>query len=204
MRRLFRDRNRAPLAVAALLSFPLFFAALMAASLDVEKPALSQTTTAAGKVVTHYHNAAAGTEAKIWGLALVVPAILLAIGLAAMFWRRGGTYVVAAAAVALAVVLPDRLDVWARRHTTRFPLGVDLVPDSDPSDLSSRGEWEHNARETAFSLAHWTIGLAVAAVAVATALALLRRRRGARPPLPPVEALTTGGAPQVAAGGDAE
>jgi len=204
MRRLIRGRGRAPLAVAGLLSFPLFFAALMAASLAVERPALSYTTNAAGKVVTHYHDASAGTEAKIWALAIVMPAILQLVGVAAMVWRRGGVYLVCLTAIALAVVLPDRLDEWARRHTARFPQGIDLVQDSDPSDLSSHGEWEANARETAVSLAHWTIGLALGAVALAIALAVLRRRRGARPPRPPVEALTTGGAPQVAAGGESE
>ncbi len=201
MRRLLRERRSAPLAFAGLLSFPLFFAALMASSLAVEKPVVTRTVRASGKVKLGYHQAAAGTEAKIWALALVVPAILVVIGLAAILWRRGGTYVVCASTIALAAVLPHRLDAWSVRHAGRFPTGVDLVPDNDPSNLLSRGEWEVNARDTAVSLAHWTIGFAIAVALLTTVLAVLRRRRAGRVPPPPVEALTTGGAPQVAAGG---
>lgn len=175
IRRLFRG-SKAPLAIAGLLSVTLYFAALMASSLAVDEPRVVRRLRH-GKVVLHYEQSSNATEAKIWLLALVPIGILLAVGLLAMLWRRGGLYVVSAAAIAISLLLPRDLDTWTARHTRRFPLGVDLIKDADPSNLSSRGEWEQNARDTVVSLTHWTIGIALAAAAIVAALALLRRLR---------------------------
>jgi hypothetical protein len=179
MRRLLRDRSLAPLALAGLLSITLFFASLMVSSLAVDRPRVLERMRQ-GKVVLHYEQSSNATEAKIWLLALVPVAILLLVGLAATLWRRGGSYVVSGAAIALSLLLPHDLNSWAARHTRRFPLGVDLIRDADTSNLSSRGEWEAAARETVLSLTHWTIGIALAAAGVVAALSV-RRRLGPRP-----------------------
>src|SRR3989440_8871542 len=122
-------------------------------------------------------------EAKIWAVALVVPLVLVVVGLAASFWRRGGVYLVSAAVIVAALALPHRLDRWVAHHTQRFPYGMDLFPDQLPSSTISRGEWEGQARDTVISLTHWTIGLAVAAAAI-TAAGAVRRRPGPVPPPP--------------------
>jgi hypothetical protein len=176
IRRAFRRGSKAPLGLAALLSLTLFFGALMASSLAVDKPRVFQTLRH-GKVVLHPEQSSNATEAKIWLLALIPVGILLAVGVLAMLWRRGGLYVVSSAAIVLSLLLPHRLDAWTSRHTRRFPLGVDLITDKDPSNLASRGEWEHNARDTVISLTHWTIGIAIGAAVIVAGLALLRRLR---------------------------
>jgi hypothetical protein len=176
IRRAFRRGSKAPLGLAGLLSITLYFAALMASSLAADEPRVFERVRR-GKVVLHYERSSNATEAKVWLLALVPVGILLAVGLVAMLWRRGGLYVVSGAAIAISLLLPHRLDEWTARHTRRFPLGVDLIKDASPSNLSSRGEWEQNARDTVISLAHWTIGIAIAAAAIVAGLALLRRLR---------------------------
>jgi len=176
IRRAFRRGSKAPLALAGLLSITLYFAALMASSLAADEPRVFERVRR-GKVVLRYEQSSNATEAKVWLLALVPVGILLAVGLVAMLWRRGGLYVVSGAAIAISLLLPHRLDEWTARHTRRFPLGVDLIRDASPSNLSSRGEWEQNARDTVISLAHWTIGIAIAAAVIAAGLALLRRLR---------------------------
>jgi hypothetical protein len=176
IRRALRGGSKAPLGLAGLLSITIFFAALMASSLAIDKPRVFERHRH-GKVVLHYEQSPNGTEAKIWLLALVPVGILLAVALLAMLWRRGGLYVVSGAAIAISLLLPHRLDTWAARHTRRFPLGVDLIKDADPSNLASQGEWEQNARDTVISLTHWTIGIAIAAAAIVAGLALLRRLR---------------------------
>ena len=176
IRRAFRRGSKAPLGLAALLSITLFFAALMASSLAVDKPRVFHRLRH-GKAVLHYEQSSNATEARIWLLALIPVGILLAVAILAMLWRRGGLYVVSGAAIVLSLLLPHRLDAWTARHTSRFPLGVDLLKDSDPSNLASRGEWEQNARDTVISLAHWTIGIAIGAAAIVAGLALLRRLR---------------------------
>jgi hypothetical protein len=197
---------RAPVAVAGLLSLPLFFAALLAVSLAIERPHRFQWRSAKGRLIEIDHAPTSGVEAKIWGLALVVPAALVAVGLAASFWRRGGIYVSCAAGLAAALLLPIRLDRWTEHHSKRFPFGMDLYPDSSVSSTLARGEWEANARETVLSLTHWTIGLALAVAAVA-ALAELRRRLRPRPaPVGPPPVVMTG-EPEVSpavAGAEAE
>ena len=176
IRRFFRGRSKAPLGVAALLSITLFFAGLMASSLAIDKPRAFHRVRH-GKVVLHYEQSSNAIEAKIWLLALVPVGILLVVGILAMLWRRGGLYVVSGAAIAMSLLLPRDLSTWTERHTSRFPLGVDLIKDSDPSNLASRGEWEQNAHDTVISLAHWTIGIAIAAAAIVAGLTLLRRLR---------------------------
>jgi hypothetical protein len=176
MRRLIRHGSKAPLGLAGLLSITLYFGALMASSLAVDEPRVVQRIRH-GKVVLHYEQSSNATEAKIWLLALIPVGILLAVAIVAMLWRSGGLYVVSGAAIAISLLLPHRLDAWTARHTRRFPIGVDLIKDADPSNLASRGEWEQNARDTVISLAHWTIGIAIAAAVIVTGLALLRRLR---------------------------
>jgi hypothetical protein len=176
IRRAFRRGSKAPLGLAALLSITLFFAGLMASSLAVDKPRVVHRLRH-GKAVVHYEQSSNATEAKIWLLALIPVGILLAVAILAMLWRRGGFYVVSGAAIVLSLLLPHRLDAWTARHTRRFPLGVDLISDKDPSSLAAQGEWEQNARDTVISLVHWTIGIAIAAAAIVVGLALLRRLR---------------------------
>jgi hypothetical protein len=174
-----RRRNLAPLAIAGILAFPLFFASLLAVSLAIERPHVTQFRTAKGKLIELEHQPTTGMEAKIWALALVVPAIVVAVGALAMLWRRGGIYVVAAAGIVLVLALPHRLDRWSARHTARFPKGMDLIADASPSSTIGRGEWEQSAKETVLSLSHYTLGIALAVVLV-TAMLSLRRRLGIR------------------------
>ena len=174
--RFFRRSSKAPLGLAGLLSITLLFAGLMASSLAIDKPRVLERHRH-GKVVLHYEQSSNATEAKIWLLALVPVGILLAVGILAMLWRRGGLYVVSGAAIVISLLLPHDLGAWTARHTRRFPLGVDLIKDADPSNLSSRGEWEQNAHDTVVSLTHWTMGIAIGAAAIVAALALLRRLR---------------------------
>jgi hypothetical protein len=181
--RRLRPPTRAPLAVAGLAAFPLFFAALLCVSLAIERPHRFQWRSARGRLIEIDHPTTSAAEAKIWALALVIPAILVLVGFAASFWRRGGVYVVAAAIVVLAVALPHRIDRWTAHHTQRFPYGMDLFPDNVPSSTIARGEWESEARDMVLSLTHWTIGLAGAAAAI-VALTALRRRLGPVPPAP--------------------
>jgi hypothetical protein len=184
-----RIEGRAPIAVAGLLAVPIFFAALLAASLAYDRPHVvrgreSPPTTA--------------TEAAVWGLALVAPAILVVVGLAALPFRRVGVYVSVAAAIVLCVLLPLRLDAWIARHGRRFPLGMDYLKDNDPANTSSRGEWEHAAKETVLSLTHWTIGLAVGAAVVAALVHLRRKPRAPVPPPPEVVGAPSTSLPPVA------
>jgi hypothetical protein len=172
--RFFRRGSKAPLGLAGLLSITVFFMGLMASSLALDRPQVTHRLRH-GKVVLHYEQSSNATEAKIWLLALVPVGILLAVALLAMLWRRGGLYVVSGAAIAISLLLPRDLDTWTARHTRRFPLGVDLIKDADPSNLASRGEWEQNAHDTVISLVHWTIGIALGAAAIVAGLTLLRR-----------------------------
>jgi len=187
VRRRFRFETKAPLAVAGLVAVPVFFACLLASSLALDRPRL---------VHGQYVPGAAGTEAKVWAAALIGPAIVMGLGIAALALRRYGVYVVAAAGIAMCLVLPGISNGWIGRHSARFPLGVDFVKDSDPSNYLNRGEWEHAAQSTLTSITHWTLGLCIGAIVIAAALEL-RRRTGRQAILvepPPVE-LQTGGVP---------
>lgn len=168
--------SHAPLAVAALFAVPIYFAALMCSSLALDRPRV---------VGAKEFPSAAGTEAKVWLAALIPAAIMLAIGVLAQLLRRLGVFISLAAACAICLLLPIRLDEWVTRHTRRFPYGLDYLKDSDPSNTSSRGEWEHAAKDTALGITHWTLVLAGVALLIAT-FVLLRRREAAPAP-PPVE-----------------
>jgi hypothetical protein len=184
-----RIAGRAPLAVAAFLAIPLFFASLLAFSLALER--------------THReHGALAGTtstlEAKIWAVALVPSLAVVVVGVIAMVSRHG-LYASAAAAIAAALLVTAPLDTWAARHTRRFPRGEDLIAANDPSNHLDRGQWEGQAKEAALSLAHWTIALAAAAALIALALEV-RRRRGPVRPVPPPPPEVVEGEPRVVRG----
>jgi hypothetical protein len=189
--RRFRRRRKTPLAIASILAMPLFFASLMAFSLAAEKPTI---VIQAGKPVLS--DPSGSTEASIWGAAFAVVASLLLVGLVAcLLPSRFALALPAAVASAVAIALRLPLGTWEERHTSRYPEGVDLIPQSDPGDLFLRGEWEENARRTVEQLSFWTIAIAAAAV-VGTALLEIRRRRGpAPPPVPPPPRTVAGGTP---------
>jgi Flp pilus assembly protein TadB len=174
---LFRGKTRAPLGLAAFLAVPLFFSSLMASSLAIEKPHI---------VNGHQHPPTSATEARIWLLAVVPSVILLLVGVLAIPFGRHGLYVSAVAAIVLVLMVTHDLDKWTRRHTLRFPLGVDLIGANNPSgNKLDPGQWEQSARETSLSLGHWTIGLAAAAILIAAVLEFRRVRRLATTYAPP-------------------
>jgi hypothetical protein len=189
-----RAASKAPLAVAGILTMPLFFVALMAMSLAVEKPSVTYV----GKL----HKAVLGdpsgsTEAKIWLLAVVPPLALVLLGLVAMLLRRTGVVVSSVGAIALSVALLLPLGGWASGHAARYPLGADLIPPSasGSQDIYLRGEWEANAKRTADQLGIATMSIAGAAIAIVLLLEF-RRRRGLERPVPPPPPLTAmGGVP---------
>jgi hypothetical protein len=173
----FRRAPQAPLAIAGVLAVPLFFSSLMASTLALERP-LKYEWRSAGKLLTTYHQPTASNEAKIWLFALLPSLILLAVGVVARLVPYG-VYASCAAAIVLALGVTHRLDEWAAHHRARFPNGEDLIPRSNfASDKLAPGEWEQKAKETALSLSHWTIALAVAAAVIVVALALRRRWAG--------------------------
>jgi hypothetical protein len=188
-----RGASKAPLAVAGILAVPLFFVALLAFSLKLDKP--SHTTTQAGKVVLG--DPTKGTVGTIYLAAFAVAGGLVVVGLLAMLLRtRLAAVISAVVAIVAAIVLLLPLGTWATEHTNRYPLGVDNIKRSNPSDIYLRGEWEQNAKTTAREIGFATIGIAVAAIAILAALEYGRRRGRTPVPVepPPIE-LTTGGAP---------
>lgn len=186
MRRRLALRSRAPLGVAGLVGVPLYFAALLASSLALDRPHI---------VHGREFPSTAGVEARIWLAALIAPGILLAAGLVGSLLGRLGIYLPALAGIVVCLLLPGISQPWVARHTARFPLGIDFVPDSDPSNVVSRGDWERSAQATIVSMTHWTLGLAAGVILVGLLLEL-RRRRNREPLLErsPAE-LETGGAP---------
>jgi hypothetical protein len=173
-------RPRTPLLVACILAAPLYFLSLMLASMALDRPHIIAWTNN-GKLVEHFHPTTSSLEAKIWAVALIPSALLIAIGVAAVFIRFG-TYIVCAAMFVISIVLPHKLDTWQRHHIARYPRGEDLIRDKWSTNLLDRGEWEHSARETIVSLREWMIGLAIL-FALGFALAgEMRRRRGNREP----------------------
>ena len=179
-----RTAPRAPLAVAGILATPLFFVALMAMSLAVEKPAVHRTTLG---------DPSGTTEAKIWLFAALPPLVLVLLGAGAMYLGRQGVILTSLGATVLTGALLASLHGWAARHTARYPVGVDLIPRSAGSeDIYLRGEWEGTARHTAEQLGIATIVLAAAAIAIFVLLEV-RRRRGIVPPSPPPPPEIVGG-----------
>jgi hypothetical protein len=187
MRRLLPHiEGRAALVIAALFSVPIFLATLLVTSLALDRPRI-----AAGREFP----STSGTEAKVWVTALLAPAILFGIGVVALALRRLGIYLVLAAAFAMCALLPSAADRYIPRHARRFPLGLDYLSDSSPSNTSSRGEWEHAARETVASMTHWMFALLGLAVLIVVWLDVRRRLgRTAAPVPPPPE---TVGAPDI-------
>jgi hypothetical protein len=187
-----RSRSKVPLAVAGILSLPLFFAALMAMSLAVEKPTVHHLLKH-GKPVVALGDPSGWNEAAVWLLAVATAAAVVLVGVGGIFARRAGVPLAALAAigVALAILLP--LDGWRDVHTGRYPDGVDLIPRSSTDDIYLRGEWEAAARLTALQLGLVTIGMAGFAIAVFLALELRRRRRGPAPAPPPPPPLAVEG-----------
>jgi len=185
-------RSRAPLGLAGFLALPVFFAALMAASLAIEKPRVVEWSRPHGHLARIFHDPTTSNEARIWLLALVPPLLLVLAGVVASYLPLG-LYVTCVAAVVDAVALTLRLHRWEVHHTARFPYGEDLLADQTNSSSLQRGEWEHDAAQTVRSFEHYTIGLAIAAALISLFLTL-RRRRAPVVGLPsPVQ--QTGGAP---------
>lgn len=194
----FRGTSKAPFAVAGILAVPLFFVALMAFTLKVDKP--SQTVNANGKIVLG--DPTKGTVGTIYLLAFAVAAAVVVVGLLARLLRSHLAVIVpAVVALVLSILLQLPLDTWAARHTKRYPFGTDNIRDPtakkvSPSNLVNRGEWEQTAKTTAHQIGLVTIGLALAAIVICVLLEV-RRRRGHEPvPVEPVPVeLETGGAP---------
>jgi hypothetical protein len=173
---------KAPLAFAGFLALPLFFSSLMCVTLAIDKPHRIEWQRG-GRVIHVDHGTTSGLETRIWLLSLVPPLVLVLAGLALSNLRRG-LYAVAVVAILIPLATTHRLDRWTAHHTARYPVGVDLIAPSSPSDSLLQGEWERSAKETALQLAHWTMALAGAGAAIA-ALLELRRRRGKQIPVPP-------------------
>jgi hypothetical protein len=178
-----RKAPKSPLAVAGILATPLFFVALMAMSLAIEKPTVHQVVSN-GNTVEKLGDPSGATERAIWVLAIVPPVGLVLIGVAAMLIGRWGVIITALIAVAASAVLLVPLDTWTHEHIARYPDGVDLIPPSSTSDIYLRGEWEGRARITAEQLGVVTIVLAGVAIVI-FALLEVRRRRSIVPPVPP-------------------
>ena len=184
----FHGVSKAPLAVAGIMAVPLFFVGLMAFSLKLDKPSVAGV---------RLGDPTKGTIGTIYLAALAVAGGLVLVGLLAMLLRsRLAAALPAVAGIVAAIMLVIPLGTWAADHTSRYPLGVDNIKKSDPSDIYLRGEWEQNAKTTARQIAFATVGIGVAAILVLAALEY-RRRRGREGILvepPPIE-LDTGGAP---------
>jgi len=187
-----RLRSRAPLALGGFLALPVFFGALMAASLAVEKPRVVEWTRPHGHLARIFHDPTASNEARIWLLALVPPLLLVLVSWLASYVPLG-IYVTCVAAIVDAVALTLRLHRWEVHHTARFPYGEDLLADQTNSSSLLRGEWEHDAAQTVHSFERYTIGLAIAAALIA--LFLTYRRRRAPVVGVPSALQQTGGAP---------
>ena len=193
MRR-FVPAAKAPLALAGFLALPVFFASMMAVSLAIEKPQVVEWSRPGGRIARIFHEPGSSLEGKIWLLSFVPALLLVLAGWVASFIPYG-IYVTSVAAIVDALAVTHRLPRWEAHHSARFPYGEDLLADQTNSSSLLRGEWEHNAADTARSLGHYTIGLALAAIAIGILLAVRRGR-------PPVhtdhsELQQTGGAPTV-------
>jgi hypothetical protein len=170
--------GRAPLGIAAFLAIPLFFSALMASTLAQEKPHTISWHGCHSGICTVWYTPTTADVARIWLWAFVPPLVLVAVGLIATRLPLG-FYVSCVASIVISMAVVHDTATWAHHHTARFPWGVDLIPKSQSfSNQWDPGEWEKEARETALSLQHWTIGIAIAAM-VAMALLWVRSQRAA-------------------------
>jgi hypothetical protein len=196
-----RRAPRAPLAVAGILATPLFFVALMAFSLLLDKPTVHVAKSGAEVLGDPLKSTVLEIYLYSFGLSIA----LVLVGVVAMLLpgRVVGVALSSLAAIAITTALLLPLGTWEEEHTARYPDGVDLIPRKSVEDLVLRGEWEQNAQRTAKEIGLWTIVIAIAAVVIAVALDV-RRRRGYRapavPPPPPVHAAgspdSTGGTPR--------
>ena len=180
-----KSQGSGPWAIASFIAIPLFFSSLMASTLAQEKPHLIQWHGCKNGLCTTWHPPTSGTEARIWLWALLPPLLLSLIG-----WICTrvpfGWYIGSFAGIVMAMAVVHKLDTWTAHHTARFPNGVDLIPRTNSaSNQYDPGEWEKTARETALSLSHWTIGVALAAIVVMGALYLRRRYFSRRPFIEP-------------------
>jgi hypothetical protein len=190
-----RIRSKAPVAVAGILAVPLFFVGLMAFSLRFDKP--SEHVTRAGRTVLG--DPTKGTLATIYGLALLVAAAVVIIGLLASLLRtRLATVIPAIASIVASILLMVPLGTWAAAHTARYPYGTDNIRDLNPQNLMHRAEWEQNAKKTADEIAWVTIGMSIAAIVLTAALEIRRRRGIEGPPVPPppLDSATVGELPR--------
>jgi hypothetical protein len=187
-----RKAPKSPLAVAGIFATPLFFVALMAMSLAVEKPTVHHVLSQ-GKMVEKLGDPSGATERAIWLLALVPPVGVVLIGIGGMLIGRAGVIASALAAIGASVALLVPLDTWTHDHTARYPDGVDLIPRASTSDIYLRGEWEGTARHTAEQLGIVTIVLAGLAIAIFALIDVRRRRHGVMPAPPPPPEVMTGG-----------
>jgi hypothetical protein len=152
----------------------------MASSLAQEKAHKIQWT-GCHHICTVWHDPTGGNVAKVWLWAFVPSLVLVVAGLIASRLPLG-FYVSCVAAIVVAMGVVHKTATWERHHTARFPNGEDLIPKSNTfSNLFDPGEWERDARDTALSLQHWTIGIALAAMLVMALLWLQGRYRARRP-----------------------
>ena len=165
----------APVALAAFLALPVFFASLMAVSLAIEKPRVVEWSRPHGHLARIFHTPTGSLEAKIWLLALVAPLLLVVAGWIATSLPFS-IYLTCGAAIVDALALTVRLHRWQLHHTARFPYGQDLLADQTTSSSLQRGEWERDAATTVHSLVHYTIGLSLAAALITAFLAYRRSR----------------------------
>lgn len=174
------SRGRAPLGIAAFLAIPLFFCSLMASALAQDKPHKIQWQ-GCSHLCTVWHDPTTANVARVWLWAFVPSLVLVVVGFVASRIPLG-FYVSCVAAIVVAMGVVHKTATWERHHTQRFPVGVDLIPKTQAfSNLWDPGEWEKDARDTAVSLQHWTIGIALAAMLV-MALLWVRSRYMARRP----------------------
>jgi hypothetical protein len=174
---MMRARGNGPLGIAAFIAIPLFFSSLMSASLAVEKPHVVQWRDGSA-LQQRFHDPSASNELRIWLWALLPPLLLVLAGWVATRLPYG-FYVACVAAIVDAMAVVHKTRTWELHHAARFPQGVDLIPTNSISNRYDPGEWEGQARQTALSLEHWTIGLALAAMLASAAL-IVRRRYFAR------------------------
>jgi hypothetical protein len=180
--------GRGPLAIASFLAIPLFFSSLMSTTLALEKARVVQWN-GPHHLITIWHDPSTANVTRIWLWALVPPLVLVLVGAISTRFKYG-FYVPCVAAILIAMAVVHKTGVWERHHTSRFPLGVDNIPASNAaSNKYDPGQWEKMARETAISLQHWTIGIALAAMLVTAGLAVRRRyfARRAAPAAAPLE-----------------